>query len=57
MGPVGPIGLDMNVFHHALDRKKIGEEEYDEFIDDLRVIESSAKEVFAKAQAEQSDPA
>lgn len=38
----GPTGLDFNVIHHALDRKGITGEEYDDFIADMRVIESVA---------------
>lgn len=42
MGPGGPIGLDMSVFHHALDRKGIADDEYDEYIANLGIIESQA---------------
>lgn len=42
MGPGGPIGLDFNVIHHALDRKGVKGDEYDKFIDDLRTIEQAA---------------
>lgn len=45
-GAAGPIGLDMTVFHHALDRKGIKGDEYDEFVDLLSVIESAALEVW-----------
>lgn len=38
----GPIGLDFTVFHHALDRKKVEGDEYDQFLDDLRIIERAA---------------
>lgn len=38
----GVIGLDYNVFHHALDRKKIPADLYDEYLNDLQVIEATA---------------
>jgi hypothetical protein len=38
----GPIGLDFNVFHHALDRKGIAGEDYDEWILKLGIIEAEA---------------
>lgn len=38
----GPVALNMQVFHHALDRKKIPEDEYDRFILDLLIIEPIA---------------
>lgn len=41
VGMAGPVGLDLNVFHHALDRKGVTGAEYDQFIDDLNVIESA----------------
>lgn len=42
MGAGGPIGLDYNVFHHALDRKKLSPSEYEEWFDNLRIIENAA---------------
>lgn len=42
MGPAGPIGLDFSVFHHALDRKGVKGDEYDQFVHDLQVIENAA---------------
>jgi len=38
----GPVALDLGVFQHALDRKGITGEQYDEFIYSLTVIESAA---------------
>lgn len=48
VGAGGPVGLDMSVFHHALDRKGIKGDEFDEFVEDLLVIESAALKVFAE---------
>lgn len=42
VGAAGPIGLDFNVIHHALDRKGVKGDEYDEFIADMRIIEAAA---------------
>jgi hypothetical protein len=42
VGMNGVVALDMNVFHHALDRKGVVGEEFDDFIDDLRTIERAA---------------
>jgi hypothetical protein len=41
-GMNGPTGLDFNVIHHALDRKGIEGEMFDQFVSDLRVIERAA---------------
>lgn len=41
-GMGGPIGLDYNVFHHALDRKRVSGADFDEAMQKLRVIESEA---------------
>lgn len=49
VGAGGAVGLDFNVFHHALDRKGITGDEYDEFISDLREIENAAKLAMEKA--------
>jgi Phage related hypothetical protein (DUF1799). len=38
----GATGLDFNVFHHALDRKGVTGEDYDEWVYKLTVIESEA---------------
>lgn len=38
----GLVGLDFNVFHHALDRKGVTGAEFDEWISKLVVIESAA---------------
>lgn len=37
-----PVGLDMLVFFHELDRKKVPEDLYDEMVWKLTVIESAA---------------
>ena len=42
IGPAGPVGLDFNVFHHALDRKGIKGDEFDEWIAKLKIIETQA---------------
>lgn len=42
MSTSGPAGLDMTVFHHALDRKGISEHEYDDWIKQLSIIEREA---------------
>jgi hypothetical protein len=42
MGFGGPIGLDMLVFLHELDRKKVPEDDYDEMLWKLGVIENAA---------------
>ena len=42
VGANGPVGLDFNVFHHALDRKGVTGEAFDEWIDKLTTIESAA---------------
>lgn len=42
MGFNGPIGLDMTVFHHELDRKGIPADEYDTWIHQLRIIQAEA---------------
>lgn len=41
-GMNGPVSLDFNVFHHALDRKGVKGDEYDVWIDKLRTIEGVA---------------
>lgn len=38
----GPYALDMSVFHHELDRKKVPEDEYDDMLWKLAIIESAA---------------
>ena len=44
MGAAGPVGLDYNVLHHALDRKNLTPSAYDDWLDDLRIIENAALE-------------
>lgn len=41
-GPGGVIGLDYNVFHHALDRKGVVGDEFDDLVWQLGVIEIAA---------------
>jgi len=41
-GGMGVIGLDMTVFFHELDRKRVPEDEYDEMLSKLGVIEGAA---------------
>lgn len=48
VGVNGVIGLDYNVFHHALDRKGIKGEEYEECIWSLSVIEAAAMQEIRK---------
>lgn len=38
----GPYALDLTVFHHEMDRKKVEEEKYDEMLWMLGVIEAAA---------------
>lgn len=42
MGPRGPAGLDFTVIHHALDRKGITGDDFDDFVDSMQVIERAA---------------
>jgi hypothetical protein len=42
MGPAGPVGLDFGVIHHALDRKGVTGDAYDDFIYDMRILEEAA---------------
>lgn len=42
MGNRGPIGLDYNVVHHLLDRKGMDQQTYDQYMDDISVIETAA---------------
>lgn len=41
-GARGPIGLDYNIFHHELNRKKADEKTFDQMMQDLRTIETQA---------------
>lgn len=45
VGMGGPVGLDMTVFFHEMDRKKIPEDDYDEMVYHLSVIESAALKI------------
>lgn len=47
-GPNGAIGLDYNVFHHALDRKRVEGTKYDDWLADLSIIESQALAILSK---------
>lgn len=38
----GPVALDFNVFQHELQRKGVGEAEYDRIMDQLAIVESEA---------------
>jgi hypothetical protein len=38
----GPTALDLNVFQHALDRKGVEADEYEQILHDLRIIEQAA---------------
>ena len=42
VGMVGVIGLDMTVFFHELDRKKVPDDLYDEMVWKLGIIEGAA---------------
>lgn len=42
VGMGGPIGLDMTVFFHELDRKKVPPELYDDMLWKLQIIEGAA---------------
>lgn len=42
VGMNGPTGLDFNVFHHALDRKGVTGDEFDDMMRDIRIIELAA---------------
>lgn len=42
VGMGGPAGLDMLVFMHELDRKKVPEDEYDDMLWKLTLIEGFA---------------
>ena len=46
----GPIGIDMTVFFHELDRKKVPEDLYDEMLWKLTVIEGAALKQLNKKQ-------
>jgi hypothetical protein len=49
MGPAGPAGLDLAIFHAALDRKGITGDEFDAINADLGIIEQAAlKNIHAK---------
>lgn len=49
MGFGGPVGLDYGVIHHALDRLDLSQADYDETLDQIRVIESEALEQLTKS--------
>ena len=42
MGAMGPVGLNMMVFFHELDRKKVPSSFYDQYVDKLLIIEAEA---------------
>lgn len=41
-GPNGPVGLDLTIFLHELDRANMPKELYDEYVWKLNVIEAAA---------------
>lgn len=41
-GMNGPIGLNYSVMHHRLDRMNLGQDEYDELENEVRIMESAA---------------
>ncbi|SFB50937.1 Phage related hypothetical protein [Delftia tsuruhatensis] len=47
VGMGGAYGLDMNVFLHELDRKKLSESDYDHAVWALGVIEAEAVKLMA----------
>lgn len=47
-GMGGPSGLDYNPIFHELDRKGLEQAEYDQIMDDVRLIEDAALAVFHK---------
>lgn len=49
-GAMGPVGLDYNVIHHELTRKGITGDAFDDFMDNMRIIESAALKVIHKAK-------
>lgn len=42
VGAAGPIGLDYNVFHSALSRKNLSNEDFDAMMLDIGIIERAA---------------
>lgn len=48
VGVGGLLGLDYTVFHHALDRKGLPPDQYDEMLNDLRIIEAAAMSAIRK---------
>jgi hypothetical protein len=38
----GPVALDQMPMRHQLDRMKLGDEEYDEYMNALRIMEAAA---------------
>lgn len=48
VGMNGPVGLDYNVIFHELDRRGLAMTEYDEFMDNIRLIEAAALDHFSK---------
>jgi hypothetical protein len=49
VGMAGPIGLDFNVIHHALDRKGITGEAFEDTIEDMKIIEATALKMIHKS--------
>ena len=44
VGAAGPTGLDYMVLYRTLDRMGLSDEEYQEYVDDIRVMEFAALE-------------
>jgi hypothetical protein len=44
VGGVGPTGLDYNVLFVLLDRKRLNDEDFDQFVADIQVMEFAALE-------------
>ncbi|UDG74220.1 DUF1799 domain-containing protein [Achromobacter sp. 77] len=49
VGTGGPIGLDYGVLFHDLDRQELSRAEQQEIMDDVRIIERAALEIFHKS--------
>jgi len=49
VGMAGPIGLDYNAAYPLIDRATSTPEEWDDMLDDLRVLEAEAMDVMRAA--------
>jgi hypothetical protein len=52
VGMAGATGLRYEVAHHKLDRMKLDPEEYEDRMDDLRIMEAEALTAMREAQKE-----